>query len=303
MTPMKRWILALSVVVFSAAMLPTEADARRLGGGGSAGMRRDLPARSAPDSLPARPATPNAAPNAAAPTAPAAPVAPARNSWMGPIAGLAAGLGIAALASHFGMGGELANTMMIVLLAVAAFAAVRFVMRRMSAGSGNGARLAGAGAPFGAAGFPAPARALEPMAAAAPIAVGQAPALPAGFDAIAFERVAKLIFIRMQAANDSGDLNDLRAFTTPEMFAAAKLDLNERGGTTQQTDVVQIDAKVVDVAEEAQRQIVSVRFKGLVREEKGGAATDFDEVWHLVRPTDGSREWAIAGIQQTAEAA
>ena len=38
-----------------------------------------------------------------------------------------------------------------------------------------------------------------------------------------------MIFIRMQAANDSGDLNDLRAFTTPEMFAAVKLDLQERG--------------------------------------------------------------------------
>jgi predicted lipid-binding transport protein (Tim44 family) len=126
-----------------------------------------------------------------------------------------------------------------------------------------------------------------------------APTLPAGFDAAAFERIAKMIYIRLQAANDSGDLNDLRAFTTPEMFASIKLDLQERGASTQQTDVVKIDAQVLDLAEEAERQIVSVRFHGLIREEKDGVANPFDEVWHLVKPRDGSREWQIAGIQQT----
>ena len=76
-----------------------------------------------------------------------------------------------------------------------------------------------------------------------------------------------MIFIRMQAANDSADLNDLRAFTTPEMFAAIKLDLQERGAKAQRTDVVRVDAEVLDVASEAERQIVSVRFHGLIREE------------------------------------
>ena len=63
-----------------------------------------------------------------------------------------------------------------------------------------------------------------------------------------------MIFIRLQAANDAGDLNDLRAFTTPEMFAAVKLDLQERGPTAQRTDVVRVDAEVLDVASEADRQ-------------------------------------------------
>ncbi|HEY0858819.1 MAG TPA: Tim44-like domain-containing protein, partial [Albitalea sp.] len=121
--------------------------------------------------------------------------------------------------------------------------------------------------------------------------------VPVGFDSAAFERAAKMIFIRMQAANDSGDLNDLRQFSTPEMFAAFRLDLQDRRGT-QRTDVVQLDAEVVDVAEEAGQQIVSVRFHGLIREEQDGVAQPFDEFWHLVRPTDGSREWAIAGIAQ-----
>ena len=123
------------------------------------------------------------------------------------------------------------------------------------------------------------------------------PRIPDDFDRVGFERIAKMIFIRMQTANDSADLNDLRNFTTPEMFAAVRLELQERGPAPQQTDVVKIDAEVLEVAEEATQQVVSVRFHGLIREEQDGAATPFDEVWHLVKPTDGSREWAIAGIQ------
>jgi predicted lipid-binding transport protein (Tim44 family) len=110
-----------------------------------------------------------------------------------------------------------------------------------------------------------------------------------------------MIFIRLQAANDSGDLGDLRAFTTPEMFAAIKLELQERRAS-QRTDVVRVDAEVLDVASEPDRQVVSVRFHGLIREEAEAGAAPFDEVWHLVRPTDGSREWAIAGIQPTTPA-
>jgi predicted lipid-binding transport protein (Tim44 family) len=124
--------------------------------------------------------------------------------------------------------------------------------------------------------------------------------VPAGFDKAGFERVAKLIFIRMQAANDAGDLNDLRQFSTPEMFATFRLDLQERGGAAQQTDVVQLEAEVVDVDALPDQQVVSVRFHGLIREAQDSGASRFDEVWHLVRPTDGSREWAIAGIAQNA---
>lgn len=307
---MKSLIIALSMAVASVAMVPTDADAKRLGGGGSAGMQRSTPSRTAPDSIPAKPATPTAAPNAAA--APAAAAAPKR-SWMGPIAGLAAGLGIAALMSHLGLGAEFGNIIMMVLLGVAALFLVRFLMRRFGPqpqrANTGGLQFAGAGAQNaqppvfpdyrpGASGSAGGAAALAPVAATEPASSG--PTLPAGFDTEAFERIAKMIFIRMQAANDAGDLNDLRTFTTPEMFASAKLDLQERGSKTQRTDVVKIDAQVLDFEDAGQRQIVSVRFHGLIREEIDGVAAPFDEVWHLVKPNDGSREWAIAGIQQTA---
>ena len=124
--------------------------------------------------------------------------------------------------------------------------------------------------------------------------------VPASFDAEAFERIAKMIFIRMQAANDSGNLDDLRQFTTPEMFAVLKVDLLERGRSTQTTEVQRIEAQVIDVAEEADRQVVSVRYRGEVAEEAGAPPVAFDEVWHLVKPHGDQAAWAIAGIEQMA---
>jgi predicted lipid-binding transport protein (Tim44 family) len=308
---MRSLVLAIALVFASTATLPLVAEARRIGGGGAVGMQRSVPPRAAPEALPARPAAPTAQP-APAPTAAAAPAVAPRRSWLGPIAGLAAGLGIAALMSHLGFGAEFGNIVMLMLLGIAAIVAIRFVMRRFaSAPSAPDLRFAGAGpslaspagGSFGATGGGFGAASATGAMPVAPVA-GSAPAshLPADFDAPAFERVAKMIFIRLQAANDSGDLGDLRAFTTPEMFAHLKLDLQERGAAAQQTDVERVDAEVLDVARDADRQIVSVRFHGLIREEPRTPAEPFDEVWHLVKPADGSREWAIAGIQPTTPA-
>jgi predicted lipid-binding transport protein (Tim44 family) len=314
---MKTWWVAALVAGLAVTFVSETADAKRLGGGRPAGMQRaapDKPAQATPAPNNAQ-GTQSAAPNA--PTTPAAGAAPAtagaaaaaapKRSWLGPVAGLAAGLGLAALFSHLGLGDELASFMMLMLLAVVAIVVIRFLMRRFASNSAP-ARPAMAGAAAGGGSSPIawqPAARTGAALAATPATNGAATlaapaALPADFDAAAFQRIAKMIFIRLQAANDSSDVNDLRAFTTPELFASLRLDLQERGGVAQQTDVVRLDAELLDYAQENNQQIVSVRFHGLIREESNGGAAPFDEVWHLVKPTDGSREWAIAGIAQTA---
>ena len=324
---MKHLLIALSMAVaaVSLSLAPGDADAKRLGAGKPAGMQRQAPATS-PNA--ATPAAPAAQPGVAAAAGGAA-AAAGKRSWMGPLAGLAAGLGIAALFSHLGMGAGLANFVMMALLAVAAVVAVRFVMSRMAGKSGStgGPQLAGAGAPLGDAAAsanawqtqppaaqtlqrsaldsPATAAAVAPASSVGPamLAAPTAPtalttpvALPGGMPAADFERLAKMVFIRMQAANDAANVDDLRKFTTPELFASLRLDLQERGAAKQQTDVVQIDAQVVEVAQEKGQDIVTVRFHGLIREAAEAGAEPFNELWHLVRPADGVGEWAIAGI-------
>ncbi len=319
----KPWLIAVLVAGLAFTLTPDVSEAKRLGGAKSSGMQRTTPDKPTQ----ATPATPAAPVAAAAPTAGATAAAAApKRSWMGPIAGLAAGLGLAALFSHFGMGEGLANFVMIALLAVAAFFVIRLLMRRFGGGAVERPpmAMAGAGAAAGGPAVATPPRfvderpgmqreALAPVigsdlkpplavaglaAPAVAAATGTAPTLPAGFDTEAFERLAKMIFIRLQAANDSADLNDLRTFTTPELFASLRIDLQDRADAKQQTDVVKVDAELIDFAEEAERHVVSVRFTGQVREEAGAEATPFDEVWHLVKPQDDSRNWAIAGIQQ-----
>ena len=294
---MKRVLLAVIVALLGLSFVAIDAQAKRLGGGSTSGMQRQMPAKPTPTSPPAQ-----QAPNAAPATAGTPPAAAPKRSWMGPLAGLAAGLGLAALMSHFGMGAELGNLVTILLVAALAFVAIRFVMRRLGPPVSNDALVPAAQGLQYAGGNPPLPQELPSTAGSGPLALPAiaTQALPAGFDGAAFERVAKLIFIRMQAANDKADLEDLRQFATPEMFAVFKLDLQDRRDAPQQTDVVQLDAQVLDFAQEAARQIVSVRFHGLIREEKDGPAAPFDEVWHLVKPADGSHDWAIAGIAQYA---
>ncbi len=320
---MRKWLGLLAVAVgVGFTLAPLDADAKRLGGGKSQGMQRTVPDKPAQNNAtPPTQASPNAAPNAA-PGAPAAATAPAaagtaaaaasKRSWLGPIAGLAAGLGLVALFSALGLGEELANFVMLALVLVAAFFLIRFLIARF-AGRSAAPRAATAAAGAGSSAprvfadeRPGMHRSAQPAATAPSVVIGSAltpaaaagPSLPADFDAAGFERLAKMLFIRMQAANDGADLDDLRQFTTPELFAALRLDLQERGDATQHTDVVKVEAQLIDFEQEAGRQIVSVRYTGLVREEPGADATPFDEVWHLVKPADDSRAWAIAGIQQ-----
>lgn len=298
---MKILSLLTAVLAFGLTLTLTigdaEAASKRLGAGKSSGMQRE--AVSADKSPAGSPAMASSA--AKAPTAVAAAAQPKR-SWMGPLAGLAAGLGLAALASHFGFGEELASMLMIGLLVVAVMVAIGFVMRRRAAAQQPA--LAGAGGlqyatPDAVAGGMARADTGPSMPAGtsteAVTAVGN---IPADFDVEGFVRNAKVSFIRLQAANDAGNLDDIREFTTPEMFAELRMNIGDRGPVAQETDVVSIDAQVLDVAEEESRYLVSVRFTGLIREDKAAEPEPVDEIWHLIKPRDGKSGWVLAGIQQ-----
>jgi predicted lipid-binding transport protein (Tim44 family) len=262
------------------------AEAARIGGGKSFGMQRQM----APVSKPATAASPQAAAPVGA-RAPA-PAAQTSRSWLGPIAGLAAGLGLAALASHFGFGEELANVMMIALLVFAVMAIIGFIMRKRA---GQQATMAGAGAPYHASIDASQSRYQATQSTGG--AVGGSN-VPAGFDTESFIRNAKVGFIRLQAAHDAGDLADIREFTSPEMFAEIRMDLEQRNGLPQKTDIVSLNADILDIAQDNTRYIVSTRFSGMLREEAHAAPVAIDEIWHLTKPISGQGGWVLAGIQQ-----
>ena len=298
---MKKLLSLLAVVLtLGLTTVAMDAEAKRLGGGKSLGMQRQAaPPAKAPD------ATPNAAPAAGAAAGAAA--APKR-SWMGPVAGLAAGLGLAALASHLGFGEELANMLMIGLMVMAVIAVIGFVMRKKAASQGGGAAYAGAAAGAGNAGnnmfrmpsTPAGNGGTGFSQGGSMIGANlQQPAsrIPADFDVPAFVRNAKVNYMRLQAANDAGNLDDIREFTSPEMFAEIQMDIRERNGATQETRVLDLEADVREVVEEDNRYIVSVHFTGRVQED-GGAPDDINETWHMTKPRQGSGGWVLAGIQQ-----
>lgn len=294
---MKNFVLMAAALVLGFTLQIGDAEAKRLGGGSSAGMQRQSVAPSK-----SHEAAPVQAPHqAAAPGAAAAPQAQPKRSWMGPLAGLAAGIGLAALASHFGFGEGMANFMLIGLVILGAVMLFGYFMRKKAAGAQpGGMQYAGAGNNYGgnAPLEPAP---FTPTSApvASPVAASTGTGnIPAGFDVEGFVRNAKVNFIRLQAANDAGNLDDIREFTSPEMFAEIKLGMGERGAAKQETDVAQLNGEILDVAEEANRYIVSIRFTGLISEEKGTAPAPFDEIWHMTKPTDNSRGWVLAGIQQ-----
>ena len=304
---MKKQLSLLAVVLtlgLSLSAVDAEA-AKRFGGGKTSGMQRQTtPVDKAGGTASPTPTAPTGTSAAAAPaaakTATAAPAAASKRSWMGPIAGLAAGLGLAALASHLGFGEELASFMMMALLGMAVLAAVAWFMRKRAQAQGAGApmRYAGMGPQFDT----------TPSTPAAPAASGgsmiganlsEQPSIPQDFDAAAFERIAKVNFLRMQTANDAADLNDIRQFTSPEMFAEVQVQISERGPATQQTRILDLNAKVLEVVQDNGLHVVSVRFTGQAQEETGHPAEAFDEIWHLTKPVNGGAGWVIAGIQQT----
>jgi len=307
---MKTLSLMAAVLALGLSLTTVDAEAaKRLGGGSSFGMQKKMspPAKESA-------ASPAKAPAAtAATTAPAAAAAPAqpKPSWMGPIAGLAAGLGLAALASHLGFGEGLATMMMIGLLVMAALTVVGLIMRRRA--SPQQPAMAGAGRlpssqpdsfPGGAS-WPtrdAVPRSVNAGAAMTAMPVDAAPVstrnIPHDFDVASFEHQARINFMRLQAANDAGNLDDLQEFATPEMFEQLKADILARHGERQLTDVLEVQAEVLEVDEEPSRYVVSVLFRGMIREEKDASAESINEVWHLEKPRHGQSGWLLAGIQQ-----
>jgi predicted lipid-binding transport protein (Tim44 family) len=277
---MKRFLMLLTIALTCLSLFAVTAEARRFGGGGSIGKQRTMAPQQAPS-------TPTASPAPVGGTAPAP--APAGNKWLGPLAGLAIGAGLGAMFAGGGMGGAMGGILMAILAGVAVMFLISLFRQKQQS-----MQYAGSGSPYSQ---PQPVQ--QPLYGGASVSASATSSIPADFPVETFLRSAKTSFIRLQAANDRKDLNDIREYTTPEMFAEISMQMTERDNTPQKTDVIAINGDLLSVANEGDFAIASVRFTGQLSE-NNGTPESIDEVWHVQKNLlDEKSVWLLAGIQQT----
>lgn len=323
------WVLTLTVAMLVAAPL---AEAKRMGGGSSLGRQSS--------NVTQRQATPPAAPARQQTAQQQQPgqtnAAPAKKpSGVGAmLGGLAAGLGLAWLASSLGLGEGFANILMIGLLVMAGLAIFRMVKRRSQAASASGAGAAPfafqGNAPVPAAagdvfnppqykpekvGNDASARPWEQFGQAAPVAgaaaggsmIGSALSgaqtwgIPADFDTEGFITAAKRNYLSLQAAWDAGDLATLRSMMTDEMLSEVRQQLAEReaeaDGAANINEIEGLEAQLLGIEDQGDVYLASVEFSGMSREEQGAGLSPFREVWNMAKPKSGNGGWLVAGLQ------
>jgi predicted lipid-binding transport protein (Tim44 family) len=256
----------------------------------------------------------------AAPATPATPAgaAPQKRPWGAMLGGLAAGLGLAWLASSMGFGEELGQFMMFGLMALVIMMAVGYFMRRRAAAQNPAANTS----PFAfqGAGATPPVQQQTSRFNAHPNATHSASgsmigsavsgfqptwSIPAGFDVDGFLHHAKENFVTMQDAWDRSDTASLRKLMTDDMLTEIKAQIAERDATSSvghmtRTEVVSLEAKLLGIEESYDSHLASVEFSGMIREDVGAQAETFKEVWNMSLSKAPNSGWLVAGIQATA---
>ncbi|MFZ6645485.1 Tim44 domain-containing protein [Undibacterium sp. TJN25] len=305
---MKKFLLTMMIALGAVSLGVADAEAKRVGGGGAIGRQSQNVSRQAPPA-----AAPAAAKPAPAATPGATPPKPA-SPWKGILGGALLGLGLGALFSSMGMGGAMASMLSSILMIGLLAAAGMFIYRMIKNRSAGAQKPAFANAYGGGQANGVPeigSRVDQPAAFQSGTAASTASAsfdagnsanagnweVPADFDVNAFLRNSKTYYIRLQAAWDRADVNDIREFTTPEMFGELRLQLQERGASANHTDVVSLDAELLGVETTAKDYLASVKFSGMIKESEQAPAEAFAEVWNMTKPVNGQGGWVLAGIQ------
>jgi len=310
---MNKW-LAAAIIGVIAATFTLDADAQRRFGGGRNLGRQSAPVQqrqaTPPAQTPQSQQTPNqAGAQQATPAAGAPPLRPA-SPWRGALMGLAAGLGIAALANWLGFGEALTMFLTVMLIGLVLMMVAAFVLRRLrgpqpvqatpSRGPGTyshvGYETAPAPLPRVTTSIPTarPGSAMDHFARSETSGTW---GIPAGFDTAGFLEHAKNNFVRLQRAWDASNLEEISEFTTNDMFIALTHELRARAGHSK-TEVVTMDAELLGIESSVDEHVASVKFDGTLRVD--GEIERVSEVWNLVKPVRGSGGWLLAGIQQLA---
>ena len=275
---MKKLITILLISVMAFASINAEAS-KRMGGGKSVGQQSSnvTKKQAAP---PAQATPPMAAP---APRAP----------WGAMLGGLAAGLGLAWLASSLGMGEAFGNIMMALLIGAVILGAIGWFMRkRMMASSPNLAYQGPQTNPV----FDQPARFQGGSMIGSALATTTW-TIPAGFDVVGFESAAKQNFMLLQSAWDRADVATLSNMMTDGMLKEIQQQLTSRdAGQEYRTAVISLAVKLLGIEETDVNYIASVEFTGTIQDTVGVDPEAFEEVWNMTK-SKSAGGWVLAGIQ------
>lgn len=322
---MKKWIAILAIGLTMMSLSVSADAARRFGGGMSFG-------RSAPTLQKATPA-PSAGINQqrvnpqqqqqrqqqAAPAQQPRPQTAAPSPMRGMLMGLAAALGITALAHALGLGEGFAQFLMIALMALVAFYVIRmllglFLVKRRPAGMpGHSAETSRQDPMQSRYDYASsePQSSQSTFSGSSPMAgsvldelnnptSAQKVELPADFDVEQFLKVAEANFAKMQKAWDTGNVTSLSDFTTDEVFRTVTHQLRERGAQDYQTEIVTLKSDFRGIVRDGEEYLAGVHFDGTLN--VSGEAERVDETWILTKPVHGQGGWLLAGIHQESEA-
>ncbi|MFZ2314055.1 MAG: Tim44-like domain-containing protein [Gammaproteobacteria bacterium] len=263
---MRTFFVLFMSVMLAFGLIANDAAAKRFGGGRSFGMSRSMNSFSRPQAF----------------AAPRANMAANKSKWLAPLAGLAIGSILGSLLMGHGLGSGILAWLAIAFIGMTLFRLFRGSLERKMASANNNYHMQ----------RPQTFEQQQPLTSPLFSANLAEPAQADDFDMDTFVRDARVAFYRLQAAYDQKDLNDLRQFTSPEVYAEIQMQLEERGDAENQTLVLNLDAKVL----EAQNLVASVQFSGKIKENQD-AANFFEEVWHFTR-NDVHGRWVVAGLQQ-----
>jgi predicted lipid-binding transport protein (Tim44 family) len=123
-------------------------------------------------------------------------------------------------------------------------------------------------------------------------------AIPAGFDEQGFLAGAKIAYKSLQKAWDGRDLAEIRGLTTDKVFAEIQDQIN---ASTEEnhTDILKLEAELLEVREIGNEIEAVVLFDTVMREDHDAQAGQVREVWHFVKPSSPKQtKWLLDGIQQ-----
>lgn len=123
-------------------------------------------------------------------------------------------------------------------------------------------------------------------------------ATPAGFDTAEFLEEVKSRYMQLQQAWDARDFAEIRGLTTDKVFAEIQ-DQLKASNDVNHTDVLRLDADVLEIRELSSEFEAVVLFDAIMREEADEQANQVREVWHFIKSKSGFKaQWMLDGIQQ-----